>query len=209
MDGAIRLARMLQLLMPTDGDVAALLALLLLDASRRDTRTSADGRLVLLSDQDRSRWDRELVAEGVALLTEALRRGPPTRYAVEAAIAAVHAEAPTWDDTDWSEIVGPYDVLTRLWPSPVVALNRAVAVGFRDGPRAGLDALTPLLAEPALATYPYLSAARADFLGRLGRWPEAASAYQEALALTDNTVERAFLSERLAETDVARRASGR
>ncbi|MGF1647127.1 MAG: RNA polymerase sigma factor [Kineosporiaceae bacterium] len=203
MDSAIRLARMLHRLMPTDGEVSALLALLLLDASRRDTRVCADGRLVPLPEQDRSRWDRQLIAEGVSLLTDSLHRGPPTRYAVEAAIAAVHAEAPTWEDTDWTEIVGLYDTLFRLWPSPVVALNRAVAVGFRDGPEAGLDALTPLLTEPALATYPYLSAARADFLGRLGRWPEAASAYHEALALTDNRVERDFLTERLAEASAA------
>lgn len=198
-DSAIRLARMLRLLMPTNGEISALLALLLLNASRRDTRMSADGRLVLLSEQDRSRWDRELIAEGVSLLTDALRRGPPTRYAVEAAITAVHAEAPTWEDTDWTEVVRLYDTLFELWPSPVVALNRAVAVGFRDGPQAGLDALTPLLADPNLATYGYLSAARADFLRQLTRWPQAVSAYQEALALTDNTVERAFLVGRLTE----------
>jgi RNA polymerase sigma-70 factor (ECF subfamily) len=118
---------------------------------------------------------------------------------VQAAIAAVHAEAPTWADTDFVEIVGLYDVLRELWPSPVVELNRAVALGERDGPQAGLDALTPLLAEPTLATYGYLSAARADFLRRLDRRAEAAGAYEEALALTDNDVERAFLAERLAE----------
>ena len=133
-------------------------------------RLSADRRLLLLSEQDRTRWDTRLIDEGVALLTDALRRRPPTRYAVEAAIAAVHAEAPTWQDTDWTEIVGLYDVLLQLWPSPVVELNRAVAVGLRDGPQAGLDALTPLLADPALATYGYLSAARADFLRQLSRW---------------------------------------
>ena len=111
----------------------------------------------------------------------------------------MHAEAPTWQDTDWSEIVALYDVLLRLWPSPVVALNRAVAIGLRDGPRAGLDALAPLLAEPALATYGYLSAARADFLRRLERWTQAAEAYEEALTLTGNDVERAFLTGRLAD----------
>jgi RNA polymerase sigma-70 factor (ECF subfamily) len=129
----------------------------------------------------------------------ALRRGPPTRYAVEAAIAAVHAEAPTWEDTDWFEIVGLYDTLLRLHPSPVVGLNRAVAIGLRDGPQAGLRALAPLEAEPALAAYGYLSAARADFLRRLHRWSEAALAYEEALSLTDNEVERSFLTQRLAE----------
>jgi RNA polymerase sigma-70 factor (ECF subfamily) len=111
----------------------------------------------------------------------------------------VHAQAPTWADTDWSEIVELYDVLLQLWPSPVVELNRAVAVGLRDGPQAGLDALAPLLAEPALATYGYLSAARADFLRQLHRWTQAAESYEEALTLTDNDVERAFLTERLSE----------
>ena len=198
-DSAIGLARMLHLLMPQDAEVGALLALLLLIDARRDGRVSDSGRLLLLAEQDRSRWDARRIAEGAALLTDALRRRPPTRYAVEAAIAAVHAEAPTWEDTDWSEIVGLYDVLLRLWPSPVVALNRAVAVGLRDGPRAGLDALAPLLDEPALATYGYLSAARADFLRRLERWAPSAAAYEEALALTDNEAERAFLAGRLDE----------
>ncbi len=198
-DSAIGLARMLHLLMPNDAEVGALLALLLLIDARRDSRRSGSGRMLLLAEQDRSRWDARQIAEGAGLLTDALRRRPPTRYAVEAAIAAVHAEAPAWEDTDWAEIVGLYDVLLRLWPSPVVALNRAVAVGLRDGPRAGLDALAPLLDEPALATYGYLSAARADFLRRLGRWAPAAAAYEEALALTDNEVERAFLADRLDE----------
>jgi RNA polymerase sigma factor (sigma-70 family) len=200
-DSAIGLARMLHLLMPNDVEIGALLALLLLIDARRDTRLSDTGRLLLLSEQDRTRWDAQQIAEGVALLTGVLRRQPPTRYAVEAALAAVHAEAPTWQDTDWTEIIGLYDVLLHLWPSPVVELNRAVALGMRDGPQAGLDALTPLLAEPAMATYGYLSAARADLLRRLRRWTQAAEAYQEALALTDNEVERAFLTERLAEVE--------
>jgi RNA polymerase sigma factor (sigma-70 family) len=199
-DSAVGLARMLHLLMPNDAEISALLALLLLIDARAGTRLSDTGRMLLLSEQDRTRWDTALIAEGVGLLTDALRRRPPTRYAVEAAIAAVHAEAPAWPDTDWSEIVALYDVLLRLWPaSPVVELNRAVAIGLRDGPQAGLDALTPLLAEPALATYGYLSAARADFLRRLRRWAPAAEAYREALTLTDNDVERAFLTERLGE----------
>jgi RNA polymerase sigma factor (sigma-70 family) len=198
-DSAVSLARMLHLLMPNDAEISALLALLLLIDARRDTRLSASGRLLLLSEQDRTRWDTRLIGEGVGLLTHALRSRPPTRYAVEAAIAAVHAEAPTWADTDWSEIVGLYDVLLQLWPSPVVELNRAVAVGLRDGPQAGLEALTPLLADPALATYGYLSAARADFLRQLHEWTQAAEAYEEALALTDNDVERAYLGERLGE----------
>jgi RNA polymerase sigma-70 factor (ECF subfamily) len=196
-DSAVGLARVLHLLMPADTEVSALLALLLLIDARRDTRQSASGRLLLLSEQDRSRWDAGLIAEGVGLVTDALRRRPPTRYAVEAAIAAVHAEAPTWQDTDWSEIVSLYGVLLQLWPSPVVELNRAVAIGLRDGPAAGLDALAPLSADPALATYAYHSAARGDFLRQLHRWDEAAVAYEEALTLTDNDVERAFLIDRL------------
>jgi RNA polymerase sigma-70 factor, ECF subfamily len=199
MDGAIHLARTLHRLLPEHSEITGLLALMLLTDSRRDTRLSETGRLELLADQDRTRWDTRQIDEGTALLGEALQRQAPTRYAVQAAIAAVHAEAVTWDDTDWAEIVGLYDVLYSLWPSPVVELNRAVAIGFRDGPQAGLAALAPLLDEPALATYAYLSAARADFLRRLGRWPAAASAYEEALAMTDNDVERGFLERRLEE----------
>ncbi|MFI1816749.1 RNA polymerase sigma factor [Lentzea sp. NPDC020367] len=198
-DSAIRLARVLHLLMPTNVEAGALLALLLLNAARQETRMSDSGRLLLLSEQDRARWDRQLISEGQSLLIEALRRKPTSRYALLAAIAALHVEAPSWADTDWTEIVDIYDVMLRLWPSPVVELNRAVAVGMLDGPQAGLDALTPLLADPVLATYGYLSAARADFLRRLENWPQAATAYEEALALTDNEVERAFLTERLIE----------
>ncbi|MGI5241476.1 RNA polymerase sigma factor [Dactylosporangium sp. CA-139066] len=195
-DGAVTVARLLRLLLPRDAEVAGLLALLLLVDARRAARVGPDGRLRLLAEQDRTLWDAALVAEGAALLGEALRRAP-TRWAVQAAIAAVHAEAPAWEATDWDEITGLYDVLLRLWPSPVVRLNRAVALGLRDGPAAGLAALDPLLDEPALAGYGYLSAARADFLRRLGRRGEAALAYEEALALTANEVERAFLSTRL------------
>jgi RNA polymerase sigma-70 factor, ECF subfamily len=198
-DGAIHLARTLHRLMPDDAGLTGLLALMLIVDARRDARLGDDGQLLLLADQDRTRWDAARIQEGTALLTEALRRSAPTRYAVQAAIAAVHAEAPTWEATDWAEIVGLYEVLQGLWPSPVVTLNCAVAVGFRDGPDAGLAALDPLLDEPALGTYPYLSAARADFLRRLGRREEAAASYAEALVLTDNEVERAFLARRLAE----------
>ncbi|BEL04007.1 sigma-70 family RNA polymerase sigma factor [Actinoplanes sichuanensis] len=197
---AIDLARLLHLLMPTDTAVSALLALLLLNEARAASRLGPDGSLRLLADQDRSSWDAGLITEGVALLTDALRRATPTRYAVEAAIAAVHAEAPTWADTDWNEIIALYGVLRTMWPdSPVVQLNQAVAIGMRDGPQAGLDALEPLLGDPALATYQYLSAARADFLRRLGRQPEAATAYAEALTLTANDVERRYLAARLDE----------
>lgn len=198
-DSAIGLARMLHLLMPNDAEISALLALLLLIDARADARVSATGRLLLLSEQDRTRWNTQLIGEGVGLLTDALRRRPATRYAVEAAIAAVHAEAKTWQDTDWSEIIALYDVLLGLWPSPVVELNRAVAIGLRDGPQAGLETLAPLLADPALATYGYLSAARADFLRQLRQWTQAAEAYEEALTLSDNDIERAFLTERLGE----------
>jgi RNA polymerase sigma-70 factor (ECF subfamily) len=199
LDSAIGLARMLNLLMPGSAEVSALLALLLLIDARAPSRLSPSGTLLLLSEQDRSRWDRRLIDEGIGLLVSALSREAPTRYAVEAAIAAVHAEAPAWEETDWSGIIALYDVLYRLWPSPVVELNRAVAIGLRDGPAAGLDALTPLLADPALATYGYLSAARADFLRQARRWQEAADAYEEAVALTSNDVEQAFLAERLAQ----------
>src|SRR3954471_6260562 len=197
---SVQLCRMLRRLLPDDRSVAGLLALLLLTDARRDTRT-AEGRLLLLEEQDRTRWDGGAIAEGAALVREALRGRPPSRYALQAAIAAVHAEAPSWDDTDWREIVALYDVLTQVWPSPVVALNRAVAVGFARGADAGLAALDALGGEPQLAGYGYLPAARADFLRRLGRVEEARDAYEEALLLTVNAVERRFLAGRLRELD--------
>jgi RNA polymerase sigma factor (sigma-70 family) len=196
-DSAIGLARMLHLLMPREAEVSALLALLLLIEARSQTRVDGDGRLLLLSEQDRGRWDQELIAEGVAVLTDALSRAEPSRYAVEAALAAVHAEARSWQETDWPGIIALYDVMRALWPSPVVDLNRAVAIGMRDGAEAGLQALEPLTAEPTLAIYHYLSATRADFLRQLGRLSEAATAYEEALALAGNAAERAFLEARL------------
>src|SRR5215218_3161065 len=194
---SVQLCRMLRRLLPRDPAVAGLLALLLLTDARRETRTGPDGRLLLLEEQDRSRWDGRAIAEGAALVRESLRGRPPSRYALQAAIAAVHAESPTWDDTDWREILALYDVLTEVWPSPVVALNRAVAVGFARGADAGLAALDALGGEPQLAGYNYLPAARADFLRRLGRVGEAREAYEEALLLTENTVEREFLAGRL------------
>ena len=199
LNSAVGLGRLLHGLMPLDSEVTGLFALMLLIDTRRDTRMSDVGRLVLLADQDRDGWDRDMIGEGVGLLTQSLCRQPPGRYAVQAAIAAVHAEAPTWEATDWAQIVGLYDVLRELWPSPVVDLNRAVALGFRDGPEAGLAAVAPLLAEPALAGYGHLSAARADLLRRLHRWRDAADAYAQAVALTDNDVERAFLLARVDE----------
>jgi RNA polymerase sigma-70 factor (ECF subfamily) len=195
---AVDLAQMLRTLLPRDPDVAALLALLLLTDARRDARLDAAGQLVLLPEQDRRRWDLDAIAKGTALVRESLRHRPPGRFALMAAIAAVHDASPRWDATDWQEIVGLYDLLVQLWPSPVVALNRAVAVGFAAGSEAGLRALEPLSREPQLATYGYLAAARADLLRRLGRRDEARVAYEEALLLTENEVERAFLGGRLA-----------
>jgi len=202
---ALDLARMLRQLLPSDPEVAGLLALLELTHARRATRTDNTGRLLLLEEQDRARWDRDAIAAAVPLVRESLRSRPPGRFALQAAIAAVHAEAASYADTDWREIVALYGVLLQRWPSPVVALNRAVAIGLADGPAAGLAELEPLGSEPALATYAYLPAARADFLRRLGRYDEAAAAYAEAVLLTDNDVERAFLRGRY---DEARAAAG-
>ena len=197
---SLELCGMLRRLLPRDPAVAGLLALLLLTDARRETRTTPDGRLLLLDKQDRGRWDRATIAQGVSLVREAPRARPPSRYALQAAIAAVHAESPRWEDTDWPEVVALHDVLVQLWPSPVVSLNRAVAVGFASGPLAGLAALEPLTTEPQLAGYGYLPAARAALLRRLGRIDEAREAYTEALLMTENTVERAFLESRLRAT---------
>jgi RNA polymerase sigma-70 factor (ECF subfamily) len=196
---SIQVARMLRQLLPSDPGVAGLLALLLLTDARRDTRLGPGGRLLLLAEQDRTRWDTASIGEGIRLVREALRTRPPGRFALQAAIAAVHAEAPSWNDTDWQEIVALYGVLGQVWPSPVVALNRAVAVGFACGAEAGLAELDELAGEPQLAGYSYLPAARADFLRRLGRVAEARDAYGAALALTGNAVEREFLTGRLRE----------
>ncbi|MGH3765892.1 MAG: RNA polymerase sigma factor [Pseudonocardiaceae bacterium] len=198
---SLDLARMLRVLLPDDADVVGLLALILLTDARSATRVDADGQQLLLSEQDRSQWDRSAIAEGIALVREALRRRPPGRFALMAAIAAVHDEAPSYADTDWREIVGLYNLLVQIWPSPVVALNRAVAIGLADGPAAGLDALDVLGTEPQLAGYSYLAAARADFLRRLGRTTQARISYEEALLLTENTTERDFLTKRLRQLD--------
>ena len=198
---SLDLARLLRTLLPDDADVAGLLALILLTDARRPSRVGDDGHLVLLSDQDRTRWDRAAIGEGVALVHQALARRPPGRFALMAAIAAVHARAPSWEATDWNEIVGLYDLLMAIWPSPVVALNRAVAVGLAEGPAAGLVALDALGHEPLLATYSYFSSARADFLRQVGRSSEARLAYEEALLLSENAVERAFLMDRLGQME--------
>jgi RNA polymerase sigma factor (sigma-70 family) len=194
---SLDLARMLRALLPADADVAGLLALILLTDARSASRVGAQGRLLLLDEQDRAKWDRQAISEGIGLVREALKRRPPGRFALMAAIAAVHAGAPTWQDTDWREIVALYNLLVQVWPSPVVALNRAVAIGLACGPAAGLAALDALATEPQLAGYGYLASARADFLRRLGRTGEAQQAYEEALLLTENAVERDFLAGRL------------
>jgi predicted RNA polymerase sigma factor len=198
---SLDLARVLRALLPDDADVAGLLSLILLTDARWQSRLGADGHLVLLRDQDRTRWDRAAIEEGIGLVSEALSRRPPGRFALMAAIASVHAQAPSWEATDWIEIVGIYDLLVDMWPSPVVALNRAVAVGLAEGPEAGLVALDSLGDEPLLATYSYLAAARADFLRQLGRSSDARMAYEEALLLSENAVERAFLSDRLRQLE--------
>ncbi|SHM22180.1 RNA polymerase sigma factor [Actinacidiphila paucisporea] len=198
---AAGLARMLGELLPGDAEVAGLRALVLLTDARRPARLDAEGAPVLLADQDRGRWDRAAIAEGLLLVRRALRRRPPGPFALRAAIAAVHAEAPTWEATDWPEIVGLYDLLLRRRPTPVAALNRAVAVGFAHGPAAGLAALSDLAEEPRLAGYPYASVARGEFLHRLGRRAAAGSAYRQALQHTSNAVERDFLLTRIAALD--------
>jgi RNA polymerase sigma-70 factor (ECF subfamily) len=195
---ALDLARMLHALLPGEPEVRGLLALLLAGHARRATRVGPDGRLLRLAEQDRSAWDRAAVAEADELVVAALRGGPAGRFALQAAIAALHASAPTYAETDWPQILVVYDALLRVWPSPVVALNRAVALAEVDGPGAALTAVDALAGDPRLAGYRYLPAVRADLLRRLGRDAEAAAEYHRAIALTDNDVERRFLSERLA-----------
>jgi RNA polymerase sigma-70 factor (ECF subfamily) len=198
---ALELCRMLRVLLPDDAGVIGLLALMILTDARQRTRTGPEGELLLLSEQDRSLWDRDAIDEGVQLVREALAQRPAGRFALMAAIAALHAQAPSWEATDWAEVVALYDLLLVAWPSPVVALNRAVAVGFAEGPDTGLSALEDLGAEPQLANYSYFASTRADFLRRLGRHDEARSAYREALTLCSNDVERAFLTRRIDELD--------
>jgi RNA polymerase sigma-70 factor, ECF subfamily len=203
---AIRLGRLLLELLP-EPEVMGLLALMLLHESRRATRTSPEGELVLLADQDRSRWDRELIAEGTALVHRALasrRFGP---YTLQAAIAGVHALAPSADATDWTQIVGLYDVLLLADPSPIIELNRAAAVAMRDGPAAGLGLVDTILARGELTDYHLAHAARGDLLRRLGMADEATASYERALALARQEPERRFLERRLAE--LASRQSSR
>jgi len=194
---ALDLARMLRLLLPGEREAAGLLALLLVHEARRATRTDPDGRLLRLAEQDRSAWDRELIAEADRLLVETLRAGPPGRFTVQAAIAALHAQAPSYDETDWPQILVLYDELLRLWPSPVVALNRAVALAMVDGPAPALAEVETLERDGRLAGYRYLPSTKADLLHRLGRDAEAVAAYEAALALTGNAAEQEFLEQRL------------
>nr|WP_063779201.1 DUF6596 domain-containing protein [Kibdelosporangium sp. MJ126-NF4]CEL14195.1 RNA polymerase sigma-70 factor, ECF subfamily [Kibdelosporangium sp. MJ126-NF4] len=196
---AVDLGRMLHSLMPDEREVRGLLALLLMNHARRTTRTDDDGRLLLLEDQDRSQWDRAAIAEGHRLLVAALPGGNPGRFALQAAIAAVHATAPSYEGTDWHEILVLYDELLNVWPSPVVALNRTVAVAMVHGPAAALREVEKLERDKMLTGYRYTAAIKADFLRRLGRHDEAAAAYRHAMELADNETERAFLAMRIGE----------
>jgi len=194
-DEAIRLGRLLSELLPAEREVAGLLALMLLHDARRATRTDDHGDLVILEDQDRSRWDRSKIVDGAALVEHALPGLPPGKYAVQAAIAALHANAPSAGETDWSQIAALYGVLADIYPSPVVRLNRAVAIAMADGIEQGLALLDTI----DLPGYYLLHAARADLLRRLRRRSQAADAYREALALVTNEAERRYLERRLAE----------
>ncbi|GAA1570880.1 MULTISPECIES: RNA polymerase sigma factor [Kribbella] len=195
---AVELARLLVRLMPDEPEPQALLGLLLMTEARGDARVSADGELVLLADQDRSRWDPQLMAEGVSRATSALQRGHG-RFALQAAVAGLHMTAPSWEQTDWQQLVRMYDAMLVSWPTPIVALNRAAAHSLVPGAdlTAVLTELDALADEPALAAYAYLPATRADVLIRMGRTTEAAEAYRQAVRLTANETERRFLTKRL------------
>jgi RNA polymerase sigma-70 factor (ECF subfamily) len=193
---AIRLGRLLAELQP-EPEVLGLLALMLLQESRRAARTSATGELILLEDQDRSLWNREQIGEGVALVEKALKSRRFGSYTLQAAIAAVHAEAESVAVTDWRQIVALYNQLARIQPSPVVQLNRAVAIAMRDGPEAGLAHIDAVLEHGELANYYLAHSARAEMFRRLGRTAEAKSSYERALALTQQEPERQFLQDRI------------
>jgi len=198
-DEAIRLGALLCLLMPDDAEALGLLALMLLHDARRAARVDGAGNYVALADQDRACWDHGRIREGIATLERAARLRRPGEYQLQAAITAVQIQAPDEETTDWAQIAGLYGALGALNPSPVVELNRAVAVGMADGPRAGLELLEPLLADPALERYQPLHAAHAELLGRAGDADGAARAYRRAIALTANSVERDELGRRLRE----------
>lgn len=195
---AIRLGRLILGLLP-EPEVGGLLALMLLQESRRIARTSSSGDLVLLEDQDRSLWNREMIAEGSALVEHCLRSRRFGPYTLQAAIAAVHADAECASETDWTQIVGLYDILLRVEPSPVVELNRAVAVAMRDGPGAGIEIIDSILGRGQLAEYHLLHSAKAELLRRNGREPEAAESYRRAIDLAKLDPERRFLERRLTE----------
>jgi RNA polymerase sigma-70 factor (ECF subfamily) len=196
---AIRLARLLVELMPDEADARGLLSLMLLHHARRAARVDERGDLVVLEEQDRSRWDADAIEEGVEQLDRAIKRMKPGPYQVQAAIAACHATAATADDTDWHEIALLYDRLARMVPSPVVELNRAVAIGMADGPEAGLALVDALARTDALRDYHLLPATRADLLRRAGRTAEAVAAYRDALERAGTDAERRYLERRLAE----------
>jgi RNA polymerase sigma-70 factor (ECF subfamily) len=195
---AIRLGRLIVELLP-DTEALGLLALMLLQESRRVARTSPTGDIILLENQNRSLWNQAQIREGKAYLERALAAPPVGQYTIQAAIAAVHADAATASQTDWPQIVELYDALLQIQPSPIVGLNQAVAVSMRDGPEAGLALIDDILAEGHLADYPLAHAARADFCRRLGRTAEARESYEQALALTTQEPERRFLHKRLLE----------
>jgi RNA polymerase sigma-70 factor, ECF subfamily len=194
---AIRLARLLAALLPDEPEVLGLLALLLLHDARREARLAADGTYVPLDEQDRSRWDQDRIRDGLAKLERAVRLRRPGEYQLQAAITALHIQAPDAGSTDWAQIAELYGALAALNPSPVVELNRAVAVGLADGPAAGLELLEPLLADSTLERYQPLHAAHAELLSRAGDADGAAGAYERAIALTANAVELAELERRL------------
>lgn len=201
-DEAIRLGRLLCELIPGNPELRALLALMLLHDSRRMARSGPDEEIITLEEQNRQLWDRREIAEGVPLLEAALREGARGEYALQAAIAALHARAQRPEDTDWTQIARLYDALLQQRPSPVVELNRAAAVAMAEGPAKGLALIEALEAKGELAGYHLLPAARADLLRRECRWSEAADAYRQALALVANDPERRYLTQRLAEVEV-------
>lgn len=198
---AIRLGRLLCELLPKEMEAQGLLALMLLHDSRRDARTGADGEIVLLEEQDRGMWNKGEIQEGLERIEWALRMAPPGPYAVQAAIAAVHARAQRADQTDWQQIVGLYDVLLRLQPSPIVELNRAAAIAMAHGPETGLALFEELESRKELRGYYLLPAAKGDLFRRLEKWAPAADAYRQAISLAGNDTERRFLRKRLAEVE--------
>ncbi len=199
MDEALHLARVLRELMPDESEVGGLLALLLVIGARRATRTSSDGQPLPLSEQDRSQWDQPAIDEAHELIVASLRRGRPGRYVLQAAIASLHAEAPTYDETDWPQILQLYGALLSVWPSPVVALNRAVALSKVVGPQEALVEVERLEQDGRLMAYQYLPAVKADVLRQLSRYEEADDEDRRALALAGNEPERQFLAARLAK----------